>query len=258
MKTVRRAADFPRTPGEHRPEFMAHLENCSVVKSGIPVGAAADPPHRHPFDQFYFVLEGHTTVQLGTDRLTAAASTLVRIPEGVTHFAGNYGTEEVLQVEILLPTPIPATGGRLIPIMELNDELGGPPPAGCLRAVTESGWRQVAPTVRTQPLASRATGSPHGMIAVTELTACPEPAQYRIHPFDELYFVLSGELNVDVGGERQVAGAHDLVVVPAGVPYRVWNAGGKPERHLTILTPEPVDPTLAAWTTEVSFTRAGA
>src|SRR5882757_916932 len=125
MRVLRKFDDIPTAPGTHSPEFMAHLENGAVVKGGIPAGTVADPLHKHRFDQFYFVLDGAVDVQLGADKVQAQADTLVRIPAGLPHYALNEGTEDAVQIEILLPAPVPASGGKLIPIKELCTDVGG-------------------------------------------------------------------------------------------------------------------------------------
>ena len=257
MRVLRRFDDIPTEPGTHSPEFMAHLENCAVVKGGIPAGTVADPLHKHRFDQFYFVLSGATDVQLGTDKVRAQADSLVRIPAGLPHYALNEGVDDVVQIEILLPAPVPASGGQLIPIKELCTDLQGPPPQNCLTPVQPDGWFSVpGGRLEVQVLANRATGSEHGMISVTRVAPCHTPAGYSLHPFDEFYFVLEGALTVDVAGEVHTATRHDLVVVPAGAPYRAWNAEDRPERHLTIVTPEPpASVPLSEWSIPVEFAR---
>jgi mannose-6-phosphate isomerase-like protein (cupin superfamily) len=60
-------------------------------------------------------------------------------------------------------------------------------------------------------------------------------------------------LTVDVAGEVNEAHRNDLVVVPAGVPYRVWNSGPAPEQHLTVVTPQPREKDPAAWSQPVDF-----
>ncbi|ORW73692.1 cupin domain-containing protein [Mycobacterium saskatchewanense] len=255
---LRKFDDIPTEPGTHSPEFMAHLENCAVVKGGIPAGTVADPLHTHRFDQFYFILAGTVDVQLGSERLRAGSDTLVRIPAGVPHFALNNGPDEVVQIEILAPAPVPASGGQLIPIKQLVDELGGPPPPSCLKPLADNGWTEIPDRpIAVQVLANRASGSRHAMIAVVRMASSVEPAQYSIHPFDEYYFVLDGAMTVDVAGETFHAGRHDLVVVPARTPYRTWNAGDRPERHLTIAAPEPPPSLeLSQWTVAVEFSRS--
>jgi mannose-6-phosphate isomerase-like protein (cupin superfamily) len=57
-------------------------------------------------------------VQLGTDKIHVGPDSLVHIPAGTPHFAANNGDVEVLQLELLLPTHIPARAGKLVPLME--------------------------------------------------------------------------------------------------------------------------------------------
>jgi mannose-6-phosphate isomerase-like protein (cupin superfamily) len=257
MRVLRRFDDIPTESGTLSPEFMAHLENCAVVKGGIPAGRVADALHKHRFDQFYYILDGAVDVQLGRDTVRALADTLVRIPAELPHYALNEGTEDTVQIEILLPAPVPASGGKLIPIKEPCTDVGGPPPPDCLAPVVPDGWFAVpGGRIEVQMLANRATGSEHGMISVTRVAPCPAPAGYSLHPFDEFYFVLEGSLTVDVAGEVHAATRHDLVVVPAGTPYRAWNAEDRPERHLTIVTPEPpASIPLSDWSIPVEFAR---
>jgi mannose-6-phosphate isomerase-like protein (cupin superfamily) len=257
MQVLRRFDDIATKPGTHSPEFMANVENCAVVKGGIPAGTVADPLHKHRFDQFYFILSGATEVQLGTDTLRAPVDTLIRIPAGVPHFAFNDGADDVVQIEILLPAPVPATGGEVIPIKELCADPGGPPPDGCLTALRGDRWVAVPGSpLEVQMLANRSTGSEHGMIGAARVAPSAPSPGYRLHPFDEFYFILDGSLTVDVAGEVHTATRHDLIVVPARTPYRAWNAGDHLERHLTIVTPEPPQSVgLGAWSIPVEFTR---
>ena len=248
-------ADFPTEPGAHQPEFVAHMESCSLVKGGIPAGSVADPVHRHPFDQFYYVLSGTVGVQFGVDRIAAGPDTLVRIPAGQPHFAYNEGQDDVLQLEILLPTPVPATNGQMVPVRDLCDDSGASVPPNCVTSPRDDGWRGLGDSgPQFQILANRASGSEHGMVSLTRMPSQPDPGPtYRVHSFDELWFVLDGALTVDLAGETILAQQHDLVIVPGGVPYRAWNADAAPERHLTVVTPEPDGVPLPQWSRPVSF-----
>ena len=59
------------------------------------------------------------------------------------------------------------------------------------------------------------------------------------HPSDQLYFLVEGRTNVQLGHDVHPVAAGTLVFVPAGVPHRQWNEGPTHERHLAILTPAP-------------------
>jgi quercetin dioxygenase-like cupin family protein len=61
---------------------------------------------------------------------------------------------------------------------------------------------------------------------------------WHIHEFDQIYFILSGTLTVEIG-EHHKAGPNDLVVLPAGVPHRNWNNGTVDETHPSLLVFEP-------------------
>ena len=93
-------------------------------------------------------------------------------------------------------------------------------------------------------------------INVAEVQPNAGGPSFHIHSFDQFYYVLEGELSVQVGLESFTARAHDLVVLPAGVPHRQSNEGSTPERHLTLIVPEPAagDP----WDIGVSFVPTGA
>ena len=82
-----------------------------------------------------------------------------------------------------------------------------------------SGARNVSVScIRTPP----GQGSPEGL---------------HTHPFEQVFFVLEGEMTVEVAGERTVVGPESLVVFPPGVPHGNWNAGTRPTLHLAINAP---------------------
>lgn len=65
------------------------------------------------------------------------------------------------------------------------------------------------------------------------------PAGLHTHEVDQLFYIIDGQMEIEVGGRRLAAGAGSLVVFPAGVPHRNWNAGDTPTRHLSIAAPLP-------------------
>jgi quercetin dioxygenase-like cupin family protein len=91
----------------------------------------------------------------------------------------------------------------------------------------------------TQRLATRANGSEHVQLYVAEVQPGASGPDWHIHHFEQLYFILAGELTVDVADQHLVAGAGSLVYLPAGVPHRNTNAGTAAERHIAMLIPEP-------------------
>jgi len=65
------------------------------------------------------------------------------------------------------------------------------------------------------------------------------PAGMHTHVVDQLFYVLSGTMNLEIEGQAYSAGPGTLVVFPAGVPHRNWNGGAEPTVHLAFNTPLP-------------------
>jgi mannose-6-phosphate isomerase-like protein (cupin superfamily) len=65
------------------------------------------------------------------------------------------------------------------------------------------------------------------------------PAGMHTHVVDQLFYILSGTMNLEIAGESYVAKPGTLVVFPAGVPHRNWNGGEEPTVHLAFNSPMP-------------------
>ena len=75
--------------------------------------------HIHTFDQFYFVLRGRLTVEVGFDKFIAQPFTLVTLPAGMVHRQGNEGREPEEHLAIICPEPAPG--------QPLDYQIGMPP-----------------------------------------------------------------------------------------------------------------------------------
>jgi mannose-6-phosphate isomerase-like protein (cupin superfamily) len=60
------------------------------------------------------------------------------------------------------------------------------------------------------------------------------PAGRHTHPFDQLFYIVEGTMEVDVGGWHGTARKGDLVIFPAGVPHVNRNVEGVTSRHIVI------------------------
>ena len=65
------------------------------------------------------------------------------------------------------------------------------------------------------------------------------PAGMHTHVVDQLFYILSGTMNLEIAGEPHTAGPGTLVVFPAGVAHRNWNGGDEPTVHLAFNSPLP-------------------
>jgi quercetin dioxygenase-like cupin family protein len=65
------------------------------------------------------------------------------------------------------------------------------------------------------------------------------PAGMHVHEVDQIFYVLSGTMSIEIQGVGSVAPAGSLIVFPAGVPHRNWNDGDEPTVHLAFNVPMP-------------------
>jgi quercetin dioxygenase-like cupin family protein len=79
-----------------------------------------------------------------------------------------------------------------------------------------------------------------GAVAVSEHDLAPRELGAPTHTHeheDEISYVTSGRLGVQIGDEVLIAEPGDTVFKPRGVPHAFWNAGDEPVRFLEIFTP---------------------
>jgi quercetin dioxygenase-like cupin family protein len=211
-------------------------ESCVLIATLVPPGARGPRNHTHPQDQLYFVVDGEVTVKLGNEVRTAPSGSAVFIPAGVPHHNWNDGDSPEMHVEVLAPGNV-----GIQPVIQFTEstESGGLPYAVVspdTRTIELEGGMKMA------PLAGRHRGSNNAFIYQADLPPGGVGPDLHIHEFDQFYLILEGTLGVRVGFAEYAVGPRHLVVLPAGVPHRQWNAGEGIERHLTIITPQPKQP----------------
>jgi mannose-6-phosphate isomerase-like protein (cupin superfamily) len=65
------------------------------------------------------------------------------------------------------------------------------------------------------------------------------PAGMHTHDVDQIFYVLSGTMSIEIEGKQYDCPPGSLIVFPAGVPHRNWNGGTEPTLHLAFNTPLP-------------------
>jgi quercetin dioxygenase-like cupin family protein len=65
------------------------------------------------------------------------------------------------------------------------------------------------------------------------------PAGMHTHVVDQLFYILSGTMSLEIEGQAYTAEPGTLVVFPAGVPHRNWNGGNEATVHLAVNSPLP-------------------
>jgi mannose-6-phosphate isomerase-like protein (cupin superfamily) len=65
------------------------------------------------------------------------------------------------------------------------------------------------------------------------------PAGMHTHDVDQIFYILSGTMSIEIEGKQHDCPPGSLIVFPAGVPHRNWNGGTEPTLHLAFNTPLP-------------------
>ena len=114
-----------------------------------------------------------------------------------------------------------------------------------VRKVDESALAAAGPDERfSQFLLDHTSGSKHCSINWIRTPAGQgSPAGMHTHVVDQIFYILSGTMSLEIEGTTYAAPPGTLVVFPAGVPHRNWNGGSEPTVHLAFNTPMP-DPSV--------------
>lgn len=70
-----------------------------------------------------------------------------------------------------------------------------------------------------------------------------ESLKKHITPVDVFFYVLEGQVTIEIGGEREIIGPDTLVESPAKIPHSLANEGNDIGRILVVKTPRPVEAT---------------
>ena len=60
------------------------------------------------------------------------------------------------------------------------------------------------------------------------------PRGPHTHPFEQVFYIVDGSMEIEILGRRRTVGPGDLVVFPANVEHRNWNESDGPTIHLAI------------------------
>lgn len=216
-------------------QFLYKGESATIIASTVRAHGSAPAHHLHEYsDQLYYVTRGEMKIQLGSEVHTVGPETLVYIPRGTPHHNWNEGEEDEFHFEVLSPSPLPTQ-----PIATATDstESDG---KYIVRPLADTGFTEVMPGFYTSRVLQRNDGAENMAMYVGKVEAGGSGPSTHVHEFDQFYYILEGELTVEVALQRFTAKPNDLVILPAGVPHRQWNATTATERHLTLLVPEPL------------------
>jgi mannose-6-phosphate isomerase-like protein (cupin superfamily) len=241
-----------RLPGGYRGQYLYSGESCFIIATKVPPGSAGPPRHVHPVDQTYYVVEGRIDLALGTDEVSVESGSAVFIPAGLPHQNWNRGPVDEIHVEVIAPGILP-----LEPVATASDQIDAPGLAGFV-ASGDPGKFGGDEFVQDW-LVDRSRGATHAGVYLAEVPPHKSGPPLHVHDFDQFYFVLSGQMSVEIGLSRFTVDPGNLVILPAQVPHRQWNDLDVPEQHLAILCPEPTAAHTPEhpWDTAVQLTETG-
>jgi mannose-6-phosphate isomerase-like protein (cupin superfamily) len=92
----------------------------------------------------------------------------------------------------------------------------------------------------TQKLLDATTGAQHCTLScIRTQVGGGSPEGMHIHEVDQVFYTLSGIMQIQIEDERFAVEPGCAIIFPAGVPHKNWNDGPEPTVHLTMSAPVP-------------------
>jgi quercetin dioxygenase-like cupin family protein len=258
--------DHPSEPGSgvRVAEYLGAAQGSVHLAVALVVlgpGASVEG-HAHPFEESFYVLEGEPVVNLDGRTFSLRPGDFGLIPVAAGHSWANHAhAARLLRVYSPLPRPIGGKGawgvyaapdiaipgeGEAIDELHPRHNLFGhfddsdlPPPASILMpGYHGANIRNVSIRMMVDEL----LGSRHHTLFIVEFAPSGAPAlsaREHFHPFEEIYFFLSGEAVGSFDGDRVPIRAGDLVFAGVGASHGFSAVGEAPVRWIEAQAPLP-------------------
>ncbi len=243
---------------------------CGSVHTGLSLSVLAPggsiAPHVHSFERGFYILEGHANVTIGTGDDARAylmgPGDFGALKVGTAHAWSNEGPAPVRWLAMAAPQPKPlgkerdtfffkggwqamrsAGAGAPVPQPLASSDLTGkllghfdasqiPPPDQRTQTFA------AAPGVFLKWMIDENFGARHHRMLFIEYQPDVSIALHD-HTFEEGYFLLSGEIEGILDGERYVAGPGDVLWTSVGCVHTFKNIGKQPVRWIETFSPQP-------------------
>jgi mannose-6-phosphate isomerase-like protein (cupin superfamily) len=189
-----------------------------------------------PVEHYYVVLSGKMTVQIGTDTFTAEPMTGVIIPANVPHSVWNADAQPEAHLEAIAP----ATSRDLLAMAKPAQPSKVENAARYIRRIAVPPAKDLKPGLNGQLFTNRAMGSANTVHLDSTMAGSGGPATH-VHRFEQVYFFVEGSTTIVYGADKRKASKNDIVILAPAVVHTNVNESGAPERHLTLLLPQPED-----------------
>lgn len=87
-------------PGVKRAGFRG--DDVLLVMNWLQPGMQTNP-HRHPFEQIVYIVQGRMRFVVGGEVIEAEAGSVIRVPPDVEHYGEPIGDEPVLNLDVYSP-----------------------------------------------------------------------------------------------------------------------------------------------------------
>ena len=233
----------------------------ALVDNRVPAGTAGPPLHHHDFDEAFVVLEGEVTFQLGDDLVTRRAGEIAFAPRGVPHTFANQSEADARHVIVITPAGFeryfdrmaaraagvdpPETAAKgWAEVTKVGPQIGDRQPAAHPAAEAEAAGRSgpASPSASAGAFATRVLVRSEESGDAVALVENAVPAGWagtplHHHAFDEAFYVIDGELTLQVGDQVVTRGPGELAFAAGGVHHAVANPAARPARYLLVCTP---------------------
>jgi quercetin dioxygenase-like cupin family protein len=237
--------------------------NLSVALVELLPGAEV-PGHRHPFEESFFILKGSPSVAIADKRYALRPHDFGLAPFGAGHAWSNPSDERALFLRVHAPQPRPI-GGRGAwgvfsapetavpangqPVDELDpakpfvghfDQSDMAPPG----SITMPGYHGPnIQNVQIRMMVDDLLGARHHTMFIVQFQpstgAVAKTAKEHFHPFEEAYYLLSGEARSFCDGDTNGAGVGDLMFAPVGASHGFAPIGSDPLCWVELQSPLP-------------------
>ncbi|MCL4876264.1 MAG: cupin domain-containing protein [Anaerolineae bacterium] len=218
-----------------------------------PAGMIA--PHIHSFEETFYIIEGQVIVQVGDQAFLLGAGHYGLIHTGVKHGFRCVGSQPAHWLEMQSPQPRPPDYGRDTFFVGGEIPASAQPPDKVGDAAQIIGYFDEAqlpkpgapaemegfnPTtgVAIKMFVDRSFGAVHQSLFLIQYMPGAKIAPHD-HPFEESYFIVSGEVKAVCDGQVYLVGAGGVIWTSVGCVHSFENVGDQPVRWLETQAPLP-------------------
>jgi len=265
MHLFRRSADVVLAP---HPVYQNHSQGYEIaslvdhtsgsVHTGLSMNQLAAngtvAPHVHSYEEGFYILEGQAVLAINDHAYHLGPGDFGAFKVGTRHAWRNVGEAPLRWLGMAAPQPKPQgkerdtffpkdasipTTAQPLAGRDLQGDLLGHFDASQIPATPEA--RAALPganNVFLQWMVDEKFGARHHRMLFLEYLPGASIALHD-HTFEEAYFLLSGEVEAILDGQRYLAGPGDVLWTGVGCVHSFSNVGREPVRWLETFSPQP-------------------